>query len=103
MEPLRGEADLHRGQHQDHEDGGSGNPGHIIAEEAAIVVPAAEVGVEGRETGEAMDDVDAGEAELSAQKAWVDHIWVTLVYLEELPGQALLVCSYDWRTVFIAR
>jgi len=86
LELLRGEADHHRGQHQDDEDSGCGHPGKVVAEEAAIVVPVAEVGVEGRETGEAMDDVDAEEAELGAQKAWVDHIWVTLVHSDKFPG-----------------
>ena len=51
-ELLGGEADLHRGQHQGHEDGGSDHPGKVIVEETAIVVPAAEGGVELRETSD---------------------------------------------------
>jgi hypothetical protein len=40
-------------------------------EETAVVAPAAEVRVEGREVGETVDDVNAGEAELGAQEARV--------------------------------
>lgn len=56
-------------------------------EEAAVVDPAAKVCVKGRESGEAVNCVDAGQAELSAQEARVDLDWV--VAAKDLPGQRL--------------
>lgn len=71
----------------------SGDPGEVIAEEAAVVAPAAEVRVEGWEAGEAMDRVDAGETELGAMEARVDLAWV--VHFQELSGQLLPVRPLD--------
>jgi hypothetical protein len=65
---LRCEADLHRGQHQGHEDGISGHPRQVVAEKAAVVVPAAEVWRKDREVGEAVDPVQPEKRKLGAME-----------------------------------
>lgn len=52
--------------------------------------------------GEAMDDDDAGEAELGAQKARMDRIRVALVHSEEFPGYSLPICPFNWRVAVLA-
>ena len=59
VQPLHSEADPHGGQHQGDEDGRGGYPSEVVAEAATAVVPAAEVRVDGRGAGEAVDGVDA--------------------------------------------
>jgi hypothetical protein len=50
----------------------AGHPGEVIAEEAAVAAQAADVWVKKPEAGEAVDGVDAGEAELGMNEAGVD-------------------------------
>ena len=50
----------------------------------------------------AVGDVDAGEAKLSAQKAWMDQAWVAVMHSEEFPGYRLPDFPFDERAVFFA-
>ncbi len=101
MEPFRGEAELHRAQQYGNEDGDRSHPGEVVAEEAVVGAPAAEIGIEGRQAGEAMDGVDAGEAELGAQEARMDLGGV--VCREKLPDERLPLRPCHGRVVGVAR
>lgn len=87
LQRLGREPDLHCGENQDEPDRGRGDPVQVVAEEAAVVVPAVEVGLERREAEDAVDGVDAGEAQLSVMEPGV-HLG-RIVVPEDGSGQRL--------------
>lgn len=100
---MGSKTDLHCGQYKRNEDGGRRDPSDIVAEETGVVVAAAEVGFEEREAGEAVDGVEAGEAQLGAVEAGVGDGLVALVYAEEVSGKSFPGCPVDGGVVIVAR